>query len=264
MNSRRGNPALTHRRAPCGALHAALHPAFCAGLYPALRAALYAALCAALYPALLAALSAWTIVGCSTEEKTYSVPEAADGEDSFAEGSDLPPAPKTLEAFARVLVSQGKDDQAQFVLLRITREHPQYLPAYVELSELYLRNGRVDDAAEALIVGLRIAPSDPVLLNNLGMCWLLRRDYSRALDTFTAAAASMPEDARYRSNMATALGMLGRYDEAIALYEQVVPLDEAHHNLAVVCQARGDDERAGAEFALAERIREEGPEAARR
>jgi len=198
--------------------------------------------------------------GCSSEE---TVPDGTESQadDTFAEGADRAPTPRTLHTMAKILSSQAREDQAQFVLMRIIREHPLYMPAYSDLAELLVRDERTDDAIETLILGLKLVPTDPVLLNNLGMCWLLKRDYQRALESFAAAAAAVPEDARYRSNMATALGMMGRYDEALSLYEQVVPPDEAHHNLGVVCEARGDAERAKSEFQLAARIREEGPAA---
>jgi tetratricopeptide (TPR) repeat protein len=61
---------------------------------------------------------------------------------------------------------------------------------------------------------------------------------------FMRAAEAAPENARYRANMATALGLLGRYEEALALFEQVVPPADAHRNLAVLCEARNDMSRA--------------------
>jgi hypothetical protein len=48
-----------------------------------------------------------------------------------------------------------------------------------------------------------------------------------------------------------ALGLLGRYDESLALYEQVVPSGEAHYNLSVIAQKNADGPRAGRERGLA-------------
>jgi hypothetical protein len=58
-------------------------------------------------------------------------------------------------------------------------------------------------------------------------------------------------DARYRGNMALALGMLGRYEESLSLYQQVVSPSDAHFNLAVICDARKDPARAEQEYKLA-------------
>lgn len=222
----------------------------------------------AMMPAVAAAavLCLLGLAGCAGGEQRevgYDVPSpmADDDKDPFVLAPDRPPSASTLGSMARILASQGKAEQAQFVLMRVVREYPDYTPAYTELAELYMRAGRIDDSIETLALGIKIAPGDPVLHNNLGMCWMVVGRYENALDRFTEAAAIVPEDARYRSNMATALAMLKRYDEAIVLYEQVVPPYDAHYNLAVACEAAGDGERAKREFAIAQRLEDDPDDA---
>ena len=152
---------------------------------------------------------------------------------------------------ARILAAQGRDPQCEMVLSRIIREHPRFMPAYCDLAELQLRNHSIDDAIQTLSAGLNVSPQDAILANNLGMCWMLKGDYDKALSMFTQAAGVNPNDARFRANMAASLGLLGRYDEALSLYEQVIPISDAHHNLAVISEARGDDARAEKERAKA-------------
>jgi tetratricopeptide (TPR) repeat protein len=175
----------------------------------------------------------------------------ADTDAAFEAQPNLPPSPKTLYAMARLLASQGQDDDAEKALVKIIADYPDFLPAYADLAELRVRHRRLDAAVEALSAGLARAPKDAVLLNNLGMCRVLKADYGAALESFSAAAAAVPQDARYRANMAMALGMLGRYQESLALYRQVLPEAQAHHNLSILCEARGDHERARREAALA-------------
>jgi len=174
---------------------------------------------------------------------------------AWANGADQPPEPNTLLAMARLMAGQGRDEQARFTLARVISGHPGCLPAYVELAELHLRHRRINAAQDTLRQGLTVAPRDPVLLNDLGMCWLLRKDYDRALKQFAMAAAAGPDNARYRANVALALGMSGRYDECLAAYEQVLRSADAHYNLAVICDSRNDTEQAAAEYARALRLR---------
>jgi Flp pilus assembly protein TadD len=101
-----------------------------------------------------------------------------------------------------------------------------------------MRQGRVNEAAEMLSEALRIRPQDPVLLNNLGMCLLVRKEYEKALDHFTQAAGLVPESEKYRANMATALGLLVRQEESFALLQQVLPEDKAKHNTEILRKAR--------------------------
>ena len=58
----------------------------------------------------------------------------------------------------------------------------------------------------------------------------------------------------YRGNVAMAVGMQGRYDEALTLYKQVLTPADAHYNLGVLCEARGDVTRAFDEYARAKEL----------
>jgi len=171
---------------------------------------------------------------------------------------ELPPSAQTLHAMARLLAAQGRDQECEWALDRLISEHPDFTHAYNDLAELHLRHGRTAEAAASLEAGLARAPLDPVLLNNLGMCELHRGAHERALERFTQAVAASPGDARCRANLALALGLLGRLEEARALYLQVIPPADAHHNLAIVCEARGDERAAERERALEAEIRSRG------
>jgi len=97
-----------------------------------------------------------------------------------------------------------------------------------------MRQRRIKEAIETISSGLLINPKDPVLLNNLGICWIVRRDNQNALEMFTKAAGIVPENARYRANMATVLGLMGRYEESLSLFRQILPEEQAQNNLNVL------------------------------
>jgi tetratricopeptide (TPR) repeat protein len=139
---------------------------------------------------------------------------------------------------------QGRDDQAEVVLTKIIREHPRFTPAYNTLAELKMRQRRTDEAIQILSGGLEMEAYDPVLLNNLGMCWMIKRKYEKALEYFTAAAGVNPQSARYRANMAVCLAFLGRDVEALSLYRQILPDKQASQNLQII-QAARDKRRGG-------------------
>ena len=56
-------------------------------------------------------------------------------------------------------------------------------------------------------------------------------------------------------NVAMALGMTGRYAEAIETYRPLLPEADVHFNLGVICEARKDTARAAKEFAQADQLR---------
>lgn len=184
------------------------------------------------------------VCGCSKEgaaSNSKAKPEYSQSEAdlAFDKGANQPPSVRTLYVMADILVKQGKDDQAEAVLMRIIHEHPQFTPAYNRFAELRMRQRRIDEAIKILSSGLEADSKDPVLLNNLGMCWMIKQKYDKSLKYFTEAAGVNPESTRYRSNMATALGFMGRDNEALALYCQILPENQAKHNLEIIQSSRG-------------------------
>jgi len=205
-----------------------------------------------------AGLALAALIACVAPDR-----QSATEDPSSEPSNERRPSAETLYSMSRIMASRGKDGEAEVVLTKLIAEHPRFMPAYADLSELYLRNHRTDSAVEVLKAGIAIAPEDAVLLNNLGMCRLMQGRYEEALESLTAAAAGVPKDARARANMAVALGMLGRLDESLAIYLQLMPEGDAHYNLGVLCEARKDLKRAEQEYAIAERMGSSGASKAR-
>jgi len=161
----------------------------------------------------------------------------------FQEQDNNPPTTRTLFAMADILATQGRDSECEYVLKKIIQDNPKFLPAYNSLAELQMRRGQTNAAIETLQHALAINSEDTVLLNNLGMCWIVHRDYEKALKMFTEAAGIMPENMKYRANMAVALGLMGRDEESLSLFRQALPEDQANHNLSVLREARDSNKK---------------------
>ena len=185
----------------------------------------------------LIVLCVFSAMGCNNTFMYSPAPAspAVAADDDFDTQPNRPPTAKTLYAVSKVLIAQGKEAEAQALLIKITCQYREFLPAYCDLAEMQIRTVGPDQAIETLSAGLAVVPNDPVLLNNVGMCWLLKGENERALEAFTKAAASAPLEGRYRSNMATALAMMGRQGESFALYRQVLSPSDADFNVGVLC-----------------------------
>jgi len=190
---------------------------------------------------LCVAMSLWLLCsGCVSESKKRAeapiVPEAPPSE--FDTAANRPPNAKTLYSLSRILAAQGREPECMHVLSRIIDQYPEFLPAYNDLAEAHLRAEDTDSAMAVLTEGLMQAPHDPVLNNNMGMCWLIEGDYAQALDHFKKAEALAPKNPIYLANTAVALGMLGRVDEARENYDRVVTPADAARNMSILARAR--------------------------
>jgi Flp pilus assembly protein TadD len=179
--------------------------------------------------------------------------QSKDTEESWEDAKDRPPTPRTMRIYAQVLANSGKDEESEYTLRRTIYEYPEFLPAYIDLAELCMRQDRVADAVDVLESAQKWVPDDPVVLNDLGMCAMLEDRTVEALGWFERAVEKAPREARYQSNVAVALGRLGRYEEALSVYVEGIGMrpKDAYHNVAVLCESRGDFEQAAEYYGLA-------------
>jgi tetratricopeptide (TPR) repeat protein len=179
-----------------------------------------------------------------------------EAEASFLDALELDPewvAPR----MGLALVALRRDEPFKIVhhLERAMEADPEYPDAYVELGRYY---GSMGDAALAKATFERWTarhPEDAEMLINAGLTAFDAADYAQAYAFFEMAVEAASEEEQKsgaRTFRANTLDMLGRYDEAVAAYEEVIAETpewwEAHANLGI-CHAR-NGQPARAEAAL--------------
>ncbi|MCC6766166.1 MAG: tetratricopeptide repeat protein, partial [Deltaproteobacteria bacterium] len=97
------------------------------------------------------------------------------------------------------------------------RLDPLFVPAYVNLGDLYRATGRAAAAAAVLAEGLTAVPDDPTLLHALGLQRVREGRRDDALVLLRRAAKARPDDARFAYVYGVALHSAGRRDEATAV-----------------------------------------------
>ena len=200
----------------------------------------------------VAVVAVWSFGGCESGQSNHKpYAQQTDIDTAFAAGAGRAPTARTLHQMAVVLAAQGKDAEAHHVLMRLIETYPSFPPAYSELAALHMRHNRPEEAKAALNSGLALKGDDPVLHNNLGMCYLAEKNYAQALGEFDKAAKANPSNARYEANRALTMGLMGDYDGCLSSYLKILPPGEAHFNLGVICESRNDSERAAKEYAQA-------------
>ena len=137
-----------------------------------------------------------------------------------------------LAAYGKSLAANGQLAPALDAVRRAqTPEYPDWRLVSAEGAILDQMNQK-DDARQLYRKALELKPNEPSVLSNLGMSYLLEGDL-RTAETYLRSAAAQPgADSRVRQNLALAVGLQGRFDEAEKIAAQELPPDQAQANVA--------------------------------
>jgi len=179
-----------------------------------------------------------------------------EAEASFLDALEIDPewvAPR----MGLALVALGRDEPFKIVhhLERAIEADPGYPESYVELGRYYGYMGEPALAKATFERWTGRHPEDADMLISAGLTLFDAADFAEAYGFFEKAVEAATEEEQRSGALtfrANALDMLGRYDEAVAAYEEVIAETpewwEAHANLGI-CHARnGRMERAEAAF----------------
>ena len=179
-----------------------------------------------------------------------------EAEASFLDALEIDPewvAPR----MGLALVALGRDEPFKIVhhLERAIEADPGYPESYVELGRYYGYMGEPALAKATFERWTGRHPEDADMLINAGLTLFDAADFAEAYAFFEKAVEAATEEEQRSGALtfrANALDMLGRYDEAVTAYEEVIAETpewwEAHANLGI-CHARnGQMERAEAAF----------------
>lgn len=128
--------------------------------------------------------------------------------------AERPEAHLNLGAVAAERGDAGTAEREYRAALRVD---PLFVPAYVNLVDLYRATDRAADAEAVLRDGLAVLPDDPTLLHALGLARVRERKPDEALVLLARAAKARPEDPRFAYVYGVALHSTGRADEATAV-----------------------------------------------
>jgi predicted CXXCH cytochrome family protein len=128
-------------------------------------------------------------------------------------------------------------------LLALTPEQQtaNFVPALVNLADLYRARGRDDEGSELLRRATAIEPDNADVRYALGLYLVRKHDYPEALDLLRRAHELMPNNARYAYVYAVALNSIGAGEEALALLEELHQQHPADQNVLMALVSIGWD-----------------------
>jgi tetratricopeptide (TPR) repeat protein len=199
------------------------------------------------------------IDGASAEARgSLGAVEAAAGRREIAVGHYLkalalaPDHPGILYAYATLLQSLSRNDEAMAALRRAIANRPQHLDAHFLLGNLLYADGKDIEAAKCYLAVLNYSPHHAETHNNLGNVLLRQGHPERAIAHYKKAIASKPDYADAHGNLGNALLELNRLEESIEQNLLALKLKPArfgsHNNLGVAYQALGRFDEATAAF----------------
>ena len=120
--------------------------------------------------------------------------------------------------------------------LKVAPGSPETHAALGILFDLQMRPGAEEEHKEAV----RLAPNNPVYLNNLGFSLFLREHFKQAISEYEKAARLAPLSHRVRTNMGFAYAAVGDLPSAAREFRMGGSEVDADNNLGFAYERRGD------------------------
>jgi tetratricopeptide (TPR) repeat protein len=134
----------------------------------------------------------------------------------------------------QVLTGQDRFDEAVALAREICAREPDLLPARLALAGALAEAGRLDQALAAANAAIAIAPQDPRPHGSLGAVLMKANDGAGALAAFERMAVCLDASVERlpsspwvwcRAGRGAALSVLGRHDEAMKAFEELLRSD---------------------------------------
>jgi predicted CXXCH cytochrome family protein len=138
--------------------------------------------------------------------------------------ADRPEARSNLGTFYG---NQGDAAKAEEEIKAAIRLDPFFVPAYVNLADIYRATGRDPDGEHILREGLKVAPNSAILHHALGLALVRLKRSDEALRELERASTLDPGNPRFAYVYAVAMHSAGKSDAAIANLEKAL---RAHPN----------------------------------
>jgi tetratricopeptide (TPR) repeat protein len=133
-----------------------------------------------------------------------------------------------LHLLGVALCQKGRKLEALGWIDRAIQRRPEIAAYHGARGEVLRELGRDDEATAALARALDLDPNLPTAHNNLGLIHLRAGQAEPALASFDEAIRLRTGFTTARINRGEALGLLGRWDETVAVYREVLEQEPAN------------------------------------
>ena len=134
-----------------------------------------------------------------------------------------PDETSVLTALADIAVSDGNTDMALDYLSRVPEDSPDYVQALLAMADVYQSQGMYEVSQQKLLDAQKLAPDEPVVtfaLGELEFSWGHFPAAAAAYQSLLEAGTDTVADVRVGLRYAASLANSGRYEDAVAVYEE--------------------------------------------
>lgn len=132
-------------------------------------------------------------------------------------------SPKAEAEFKQAVLAlkSGRDDDAQRLLLSLTRQYPKLAGPFTNLGLLYMKEGKLPKAQQALLQATTARPDDAVAYNQLGVVYRKLGKFKQAQQAYEQALKLKPNYADAHLNLGILYDVyLNDLAQALVHYEQ--------------------------------------------
>lgn len=119
---------------------------------------------------------------------------------------------------------------------------------YREIGVVYFRVGLIDDSISSWKTGLKHAPYDPSLLNNLAVAYLRQQRFDEAESAIRQALIGAPSMPQALNSLGEILMIKGKYEEALTYFLQAIKMSpdgaSRYWNAAIAFEKTGRKDMA--------------------
>ncbi|MEG4583368.1 FkbM family methyltransferase [Microcoleus sp. MON1_C5] len=154
-----------------------------------------------------------------------------------------------LNQLAELYLAQGKLEDAIALCEQVLKIQPKFAPAYKTLGNALQAQGKLDEAKTWYLRALEIQPDFAPALANLGTINAQQQHWQEAIASYQKAIAIQPNFAGVYRNLAKVFSQIGKPDEAVECCYAAVILEpettaEEYFNLGNTLLQQGKQERA--------------------
>lgn len=162
---------------------------------------------------------------------------------------DMESVAAPLNQLAELYLAQGKLEDAIAVCQQSLKIQPKFAPAYKTLGNVFQAQGKLDEGKSYYLRALEIQPDFAQALANLGTIHAQQQHWQEAIACYQKAIAIQPNFAGVYRNLAKVFSQIGKPDEAVecsyaALILQPETTAEEYFNLGNTLLEQGKKERA--------------------